>query len=191
MDTGSGPWVRSSVAALQPCDVRLAVVGASASVVSAALPDDVYAISNPEHRSGMGSSLRRALTVLLAAAGRVTVDNDPPGGDPRTINLVGVCDAAVIHLVDLPGVGAPVVRRLIGSVGSASSARDALVRAGYDGVPGHPVLLGRHHWVAVAERAEGDTGARGYFRLHPPAVVECGDIGTGEDVDEPPGGAAG
>jgi CTP:molybdopterin cytidylyltransferase MocA len=189
VDTGNGPWVRTSLGALQPCEVRLVVIGASSSVVAATLPDDVISIDNPEYRSGMGSSLRRALTVLLAAVATGPGQDQRIEDDARAIALIGACDAAVVHLVDLPGVGEPVVRRLIGCAGSASHAPDALVRAGYAGVPGHPVLLGRRHWAGVAEHAEGDTGARGYFRLHPPVVVECGDIGSGEDIDVPPGGA--
>ena len=47
------------------------------------------------------------------------------------------------------------------------------------------MLLGRDHWVGVAESAAGDRGARDYFRTHPHDVVECGDLATGNDVDTP------
>ena len=50
-------------------------------------------------------------------------------------------------------------------------------------LPGHPVLLGRDHWAAVAQQAAGDAGARGYLRTHDVALVECGDLATGHDVD--------
>jgi CTP:molybdopterin cytidylyltransferase MocA len=81
-------------------------------------------------------------------------------------------------LVDTPGVGPDVVRRL-----TSRSGPDALARATYGSGPGHPVLLGRDHWPGVLEVASGDRGARDYLRAHPVTLVECADIGTGDDVD--------
>ena len=52
-------------------------------------------------------------------------------------------------------------------------------------MPGHPALIGRSHWEAVAHEAGGDQGARGYFRTHPHDLVECGDLATGRDADTP------
>jgi len=52
----------------------------------------------------------------------------------------------------------------------------------------NPVLLGRDHWPGVIDTATGDSGAREYLTAHPPLLVECGDIGSGEDVDRPPRG---
>jgi CTP:molybdopterin cytidylyltransferase MocA len=108
---------------------------------------------------GMGASLRAGLASLGPAA----------------------ADAVVVTLVDLPDVDGGVVRRVV----AAGAGPDALVRAEYDGRPGHPVLLGRHHWAGVAASAEGDQGARTYFRTHPPTPCECGDLATGRDVDRP------
>jgi CTP:molybdopterin cytidylyltransferase MocA len=85
-----------------------------------------------------------------------------------------------VSLVDLPDVGATVVRRLLEQ---AAPGRAALARASYDGVPGHPVLIGREHWDGVLASARGDRGARDYLREHPPILVECGDLATGRDVD--------
>jgi CTP:molybdopterin cytidylyltransferase MocA len=98
-------------------------------------------------------------------------------------------DAVVVMLVDTPGVGADVVRRLIaGSVGepdqeSPSTTRRALGRASYAGSIGHPVLIGRDHWSAVIASAQGDRGARDYLSAHDVTIVECGDIGSGNDID--------
>jgi molybdopterin synthase catalytic subunit len=88
-----------------------------------------------------------------------------------------------VALVDTPGVTADVVRRLV----DAAPARGevALVRAGYRGLPGHPVLLGRAHWPGVTAAARGDAGARDYLHARDVLVVECGDVGSGEDVDVP------
>jgi CTP:molybdopterin cytidylyltransferase MocA len=88
-------------------------------------------------------------------------------------------DAVVVSLVDLPDVDAAVVRR----VAAAASGSGALARAAYDGVPGHPVLIGSTHWAAVATEVAGDAGARSYLARHDVVLVECGDLATGRDVD--------
>ena len=58
-----------------------------------------------------------------------------------------------------------------------------LARAAYDGVPGHPVLLGRDHWAGVNAAATGDRGARDYLATADVVLVECGDLASGRDVD--------
>jgi len=112
---------------------------------------------------GMGASLRRGLEALA--------DTD--------------AEAALLMLVDLPDVGAEVHTRLLKEADGAGNLATALVRAAYDGVPGHPVLLGREHWAAVRESAVGDSGARDYFRAQRPRLVECSDLATGRDIDRP------
>ena len=69
--------------------------------------------------------------------------------------------------------------------------RSALLRAAYDGQPGHPVVLGRDHWAGVSAVADGDRGARDYLSAQAVRLVECADIGSGMDVDHPPGAADG
>jgi molybdenum cofactor cytidylyltransferase/nicotine blue oxidoreductase len=88
-------------------------------------------------------------------------------------------DAVLVTLVDLPDVGAEVVRRLLEPVPDPGTLR----RATYAGRPGHPVVLGRDHWAAVAAETDGDRGARGYLGTHDVELVECGDLATGHDVD--------
>ncbi len=187
VDTGAGPWVRTSLDALRVCDVRVVVVGAGGDEVADLLPNGVHVVANPDHDRGMGSSLRRGLAALAEAA-----DVPLPGATTARPPLEGValgcCDAVVVHLVDLPGVGPDVVSRLIDAAGSGPAIRGALLRAGYGGVPGHPVLLGRDHWAGVDAAATGDSGARTYFEHRPPLLVECGDIASGDDIDEPPAG---
>jgi CTP:molybdopterin cytidylyltransferase MocA len=143
------------------CDGVTVVVGAAAEEVAEVLADEHVAVVVAEDwAAGMGASLRAGLA------------------DP---SLDGA-DAVVVALVDLPDVGAEVVRRLLGS---APVGGTALARSSYGGRPGHPVLLGREHWAGVAETAEGDRGAREYLRTHDPVLVECGDLATGRDVDTP------
>ena len=118
----------------------------------------------PDWQEGMGASLRAGLTCLSTTAAEEV-------------------DAALVTLVDLPDVGADVYRRVLDS--GRGLGPDRLLRAGYDGVPGHPVVLGRDHWEAVRRGARGDRGARDHLAAHPPTPVECGDLATGHDVDTP------
>ena len=52
-------------------------------------------------------------------------------------------------------------------------------------MPGHPVVMGRDHWLGVLDVAVGDQGARDYLAAHDHLLVECGDLATGRDVDTP------
>mgnify|MGYP006144544147 CR=1 FL=1 len=72
-----------------------------------------------------------------------------------------------------------------GLLARAGDGPDVLARASYDGRPGHPVLLGRHHWAAVSQSAVGDRGARDLLATSDTVLVECGDLATGADVDRP------
>lgn len=158
-DDGDGPWVLRSLAALASLPDTVVVLGAAAAQVAVLLPGDLPRIVNPAYPAGMGSSIRAGLAHLADTT----------------------AEAALVMLVDLPGVGREVVDRLAEAV----TGPDALLRASYHGVPGHPVVLGRAHWAGVMATASGDHGARDYLAAHPPAFVECGDIGHGRDVDRP------
>lgn len=92
-------------------------------------------------------------------------------------------DAVLVHLVDLPDVSAAVPRRLLAKGAAPADLR----RAVYDGVPGHPVLIGRDHWAPLLAELVGDRGARPYLRAHRVQQVECGDLASGHDVDSPEG----
>jgi CTP:molybdopterin cytidylyltransferase MocA len=154
-----GGWLRRSVAALADggCDPVLVVLGAAAEQAAAMLPENVRTVIAPDWEEGMGASLRAGLAALAR---------------PDAV-------AALIHLVDLPDVGAAVVRRLIGH-----ARPDAVARAAFDGRHGHPVLLGRDHWDSVVAGATGDRGARDWLAGRSDLVlVDCGDLATGTDVD--------
>ncbi|GIF09313.1 nucleotidyltransferase family protein [Actinoplanes siamensis] len=141
------------------CRRIVVVLGARAEEVVKVAPDLPETVINPEWATGLGSSLRAGLASLAADAS---------------------VDAAVILLVDMPGVTAGAVRRI-----TAHAARDALVTGGYQGRRGHPVLLGREHWAGAAASATGDRGARDYLRAHEVLVVEIGDIADDTDLDHP------
>ncbi len=150
-------WLVRSVDVLREggCDDVTVVLGASADEARALLPADQRVVVAEDWDEGMGASLRVGLEAL--------------GPD---------VEAAVVHLVDLPDVGADVVARVISTASAAG-----LARAAYHGVPGHPVLIGRDHWAGVIEAAVGDQGARGYLSTHDVRLVECGDLAGGNDVD--------
>lgn len=143
------------------CDPVVVVLGAAADRVRAeASLGDAVLVDNPEWASGMGSSL---------------------GAGLRAASGLGV-DAALVLLVDLPGVTPAAVRRL-----AALASPDVLAMAGYGPRRGHPVLLGREHWAGVAAGATGDVGARGYLAAHGAdvRVVPCDDVAHDHDVDTP------
>ncbi len=186
-DTGPSaegqPWVVRAARVLLDggCARVLIVLGAEAaaviSVVEQAFPDDARLrwVLAADWAEGMGASLRAALGELSAPGGQ--------GSNPRA-------DAALITLVDTPGVTAAVVRRLVVAVDDwatgGRSATAVLARAGYSGRPGHPVVIGRDHWDEVRRVARADAGARAYLRARPDVLlIECSDVGDGRDVDEP------
>jgi CTP:molybdopterin cytidylyltransferase MocA len=157
------PLVRRALRVLADggCTPLVVVVGAAADEVRDVLPPGVRAVVAEGWAEGMGASLRTGLAAMA--------DLDP------------VPDAALVHLVDLPGVTAGAVARL-----AARSAPGALLRAAYAGLPAHPVLIGQNHWAAVRASATGDAGARGYLAGNPDlGLVECGDLADPDDVDTP------
>ncbi len=134
------------------------VVGAEAEAAQRVVPDGCVVVEATEWAEGMGASLRSGMSQLML---------DHP-----------TADAVVVLLVDTPEVGPGVVSRLL-----SHAAPDSIARASYDGVPGHPVLLGREHWPGVLETAHGDRGARDYLKTQQVTLVESGDVGSGLDVD--------
>jgi CTP:molybdopterin cytidylyltransferase MocA len=161
-DAGT-PWLELACRALADggCGEVIVVLGARADEARRLVPAYVRPVVAPEWRSGIAASLR----TVLAAAGETGAD------------------AAVVSLVDLPGLRPDAVRRVLGSVPRPDGARQALVRATYGGRPGHPVLVGRAHWPALAAAVHGDTGAGPYLREHGALTVDCTDLGGGDDVD--------
>jgi len=161
---GDTSWLLRSVDVLLDggCDAVRVVLGAGyddAAALLATHPDPrVGHVRSVDWAEGMGTSLRDGLS-----------------------DLPGEVSAAVVHLVDLPDVGADVVARLL----AGGAAPDRLARACFSGRPGHPVLMGRAHWPGVRDSLAGDAGAKGYLAAHDHEQVECGDLAGGHDVDSP------
>ncbi|MEU3255224.1 nucleotidyltransferase family protein [Streptomyces sp. NPDC006997] len=157
------PLVEHAVGVLRAagCARVHVVLGAHADAVreqATGLADCVL-VENPRWEQGMGGSLLAGLESLVGTEAR----------------------AALVLLVDQPGIGAEAVAR----VRAAYRDESSLASAAYDGVRGHPVLLGAAHWAGVAGAASGDRGARDYLRERESAVtlIECGDVARPYDID--------
>jgi CTP:molybdopterin cytidylyltransferase MocA len=144
------------------CDPVLVVLGAQAvDVWRTADLTGATVLANADWETGMASSLRTGLDGLRGWPGRV--------------------DAVLVQLVDVPGMTPAALARV-----AAHAAPDALAVATYDGVRGHPVLLGREHWAGVAATATGDEGARSYLAAHDVTEVDCTGLADPTDLDVPP-----
>ncbi|MFF7375535.1 NTP transferase domain-containing protein [Streptomyces massasporeus] len=156
------PLVEHAVRVLREggCATVHVVLGAQAGDVRAraALPGCVL-VDNPDWEQGMGSSLRAGLDSLAGTG----------------------AGAALVSLVDQPGIGPEAVARVL----AAYEGEESLASAAYDGVRGHPVLFGAAHWTGIAATATGDRGARAYLKEHRTAIalVECGDVARPFDID--------
>lgn len=127
------------------------VLGAWVGAVSGAV-----IIENSSWQEGMGSSLLAGL---------------------RALNKDVEISAIVLTLVDLPGLNAAGVAKII-------DHPNDLVAATFNGEQGHPVKFGRRHWAAMMENVGGDTGAKVYLAGRDElALVEIGQICDGADVD--------
>ncbi len=152
-----GRWLRDSVRTLLDggCDHVLVVYGAA----EADLPVGCSGVYNPQWSSGLASSLRAGLLAADATSART----------------------AVLLLVDLPDITAPVIARVL-----RATPPTGLARASYAGVPGHPVAAARPHWRPIADAVHGDRGANAYLKARDDVtVVPCDDLATGQDHDYP------
>ncbi|MFJ8198458.1 NTP transferase domain-containing protein [Streptomyces sp. NPDC096152] len=156
------PLVEHAVGALRAagCTRVHVVLGARAAAVrERAELSGCVVVENPDWERGMGTSLRAGLESLAGTGAR----------------------SALVLLVDQPGIGAEAVAR----VRAAHRDERSLASAAYDGVRGHPVLLGAAHWTGVAAAATGDRGARAYLKAHEEEItlIECGDVARPHDID--------
>lgn len=134
----------------------LIVLGAQAEAVAGAVDAGrARFVTCADWERGMGVSLRCGLAEL------------------------GDRDAVVVTLGDEPGVTAQVIERALELVGDV-----AAVRATYDGVPGHPVVLARE-LLARADELSGDVGARDLLAGVAVRSFEAGSLAWPGDVDTP------
>jgi CTP:molybdopterin cytidylyltransferase MocA len=157
-------WVALATHTLRSagCAHVIVVLGAEADAARAFVPEGAHVVLADDWHDGLSSSLRAG----LAAASHPSMH----------------AEATLVTLVDLPGLTVEAAKRVLGT----GAGRKTLRRAVFEGRPGHPVLLGRDHWDAVAGAIGGDTGARGYLLEHGVELVECSDLWDGADVDLSP-----
>ncbi len=158
------PWVERAVLTLREagCAHVVVVLGARADDARAFVPTGAHAVVAEDWELGLSASLRAG----LAAASHPSL----------------LREAVLVTLVDLPGLPAEAVRRVIGDDVRA----DVLRRASYDGRPGHPVLVGRDHWAPLSRSLDGDSGAQSYLAATGVDLVDCADLWDGADVDLSP-----
>lgn len=136
------------------CDPVFVILGAWEGNV-----DDALVIVNHGWEEGMGSSLRIAL---------------------KWVNATTDADYALITLVDLPGLTAEAVARVI-------DAPAGIAVATFDGERGHPVRIPREHFRELIDSVGGDEGARAFLSGRSDVtLVEVADIADGSDLDIAP-----
>ncbi|MBY3271927.1 NTP transferase domain-containing protein [Rhizobium laguerreae] len=158
------PLVRRSALTALAADAAsvIVVTGHRRSEIEAALDGlDLTFIDNPDHTSGMASSL---------IAGFSSRDADS-------------ADGILIMLADMPAISTAHLDALISAFRNAGG--EAVVRAVSRGKPGNPVILPRSLNQAVL-RLEGDVGARDVIATSGLPVLDV-DVGDAAllDVDTP------
>jgi molybdenum cofactor cytidylyltransferase len=160
---GGIPMLRRVVnaALASRCTPVLVVTGADAEAAQTCLGGlDVQFVHNPDHASGMASSLRRGLGALAADA-----------------------DAAVVLLADMPQIDGGHVDRLLAAFDPRQPKIIAPVK---DGRRGNPILWPREFFAEMMA-VEGDVGAREVLQRHALQVetVAFDDDAIFADVDTP------
>ncbi len=155
-------WVAEAALASHAATTLVVTGHAAAAVEAAVAPLPVLLFANPHYATGMASSLQAGLAAL----------------SPST-------EGAIVLLADMPLVTAASINDLIACFEGDGTCADAVVPL-LNGAWGHPVLLGRSLFAAVAD-LRGDAGARrlltepGRHVLH--TIVA--DEALGLDVDTP------
>ncbi len=173
--SGGEAWVTRGCRVLSEagCAPLMVVLGAAADQAAPLVPSQAQVVVNADWETGMGSSLRAGLRQCLQLSPQV--------------------QAVVVMLVDLPGINADVVGKFVTptdttpteTTQTGASLSGVLRQATFQGVIGHPVLLGRNHWAAICEASGGDIGARSYLGKHGAVLVELGHLADGSDQDTP------
>lgn len=163
-EVGGVPVIRRVVEAALASRARpvIVVTGHERGRIAAALDGlDVSFAHNPDHASGMASSLRAGISAVPETAA-----------------------GALVVLGDMPLLGADVIDRLI-SAHAPDEGRLICVPV-EDGQRGHPVLWSRRYFADLGA-LEGDVGARHILATNQDAVAEVAITGAGAflDVDTP------
>ena len=143
--------------AAAPVDDRVVVLGAGAdAVLEGADLHGARPVVCEDWAEGQAASLRAGLAALDGV------------------------EAAVVVLGDQPRVSARAIARVLAARGDGAAA----VRATYDGLPAHPIVLERALFSRLAA-LEGDVGAREVLATVAVREVACDGLGRPDDVDTP------
>ncbi|MBK9037443.1 MAG: NTP transferase domain-containing protein [Myxococcales bacterium] len=171
---GAGARLGGVAKALVPLDgvTFLARIVATAGAAGVA-PADVIVVVGPPHQA--------AVAAAAAALGATVVVNPAPARGMASSVALGFAalapaiDAALLWPVDHPWVRATTL--------AALRARGEGVPV-HDGRRGHPPLVGRARFAALAAAAAHPDGARGVLRGALP-LIDVIDPGVVRDVDHP------
>lgn len=165
LDVGGRPVLARVVAAFMATEVlRIVVVtGADREAVKGAMPETnrIRVVHNPEHATGMGSSIRCGVSAAEAGS-----------------NAFAICPG------DLPLLTTETVRRVIRAF--LGQEAPCIVRPRVDGLSGHPVLFDGAYRDELMQ-LQSDKGARDILWHHKQAVtyVDMDAPGAIRDVDTP------
>jgi molybdenum cofactor cytidylyltransferase len=145
-------------AAAAGLDEIVVVLGHEAAAVAASLglPDGARVVANPGYRGGQSTSLRCGLEAA----------------DPRS-------EAALVLLGDQPRLPAELIRAAIDAFRGAGMP---VLRTFFGAVPGHPVVVARSEWAALAA-VRGDAGGRRLWDSSPRVARLEVDGAPPADVD--------
>ncbi len=141
---------------------------------------DAYAIVRPAT-----SDTQRQLHALLAAEGCALVvceraDEGMGASLACGVRATAGADGWIVALADMPAVRPTTIAAVCARL--AHGAVTAAPR--YQGARGHPVGFARACYDRLAA-LQGDQGARGVLRAHPPELVDVHDPGCLLDIDTP------
>jgi molybdenum cofactor cytidylyltransferase len=160
LELGGRPLLQHVVdaAAASGLDEVVVVLGHESERIGSALelPPGTRIVVNHDYEAGQATSLRAGLSSM----------------DSRT-------EAAAILLGDQPRLTPSAIRKVLDAFRASEAP---IMRALWQGTPGHPVLLARSEWESV-RKLGGDKGARDLIAASArTGVVEMGEPPV-EDVD--------
>ena len=139
----------------------IVVLGAAAKDVEAELADmrNVTFVTNPDWKTGLGSSLATGLHAVLREAD---------------------CEGALVTLVDQPLVDGAALASLVAAFDDAHR----VVASFYDGVIGVPALFARE-FLEELTTITGDSGAGAWLRAHSSLATRIPIQKAAVDIDTP------
>jgi nicotine blue oxidoreductase len=131
--------------------------------------DEIVVVAGAHELETPSNSLLQGRSVRLVECGEWARG---PGASLRCgLSALGEgVEAAVVVLADGPRLSPESVARVL----DAWRARGGIVAASYEGVRGHPLVLGRDLWADVPD--EG-------LHSRPVLLVPCDDLGAPGDID--------